>query len=134
GGGIRTHGPLARTSVFKTDPFNHSGTPPGRESPDRTVRRGGPPAGRGGLPEEAAQQPPGTPPRDPTADASVSAAFLDCVDVTHDLRDEVEPAARIHARILRRLSGCNVRLLDSLEPLFNALEGCQQLSRLRSLT
>ncbi len=28
GGGIRTHGTLARTTVFETAPFNHSGTPP----------------------------------------------------------------------------------------------------------
>ena len=27
-GGIRTHGTLARTPVFKTGPFNHSGTSP----------------------------------------------------------------------------------------------------------
>ena len=30
GGGIRTHGALARPSVFKTDPFDRSGTPPAR--------------------------------------------------------------------------------------------------------
>src|SRR5947208_2983323 len=30
GGGIRTHGTLAGTTVFKTVPFNHSGTPPER--------------------------------------------------------------------------------------------------------
>ena len=30
GGGIRTHGALARPSVFKTDPFDRSGTPPER--------------------------------------------------------------------------------------------------------
>ncbi len=29
GGGIRTHGGVAPTSVFKTDAFNHSATPPG---------------------------------------------------------------------------------------------------------
>ena len=28
GGGIRTHGALSRPSVFKTDPFGRSGTPP----------------------------------------------------------------------------------------------------------
>jgi hypothetical protein len=28
GGGIRTHGPLARATVFKTAPFDRSGTPP----------------------------------------------------------------------------------------------------------
>ena len=28
GGGIRTHGTLARTTVFETAPFDHSGTPP----------------------------------------------------------------------------------------------------------
>ncbi len=28
GGGIRTHGALARTTVFETAPFDHSGTPP----------------------------------------------------------------------------------------------------------
>ena len=28
GGGIRTHGTLARTTVFETAPFNRSGTPP----------------------------------------------------------------------------------------------------------
>ena len=30
GGGIRTHGALARTTVFETAPFDHSGTPPQR--------------------------------------------------------------------------------------------------------
>ncbi len=30
GGGIRTHGTLARTTVFKTAPINRSGTPPVR--------------------------------------------------------------------------------------------------------
>ncbi len=30
GGGIRTHGTLARTTVFKTAPINRSGTPPSR--------------------------------------------------------------------------------------------------------
>ena len=29
GGGIRTPGTLSGTPVFKTGPFNHSGTPPG---------------------------------------------------------------------------------------------------------
>ena len=35
GGGIRTLGALARTTVFETAPFNRSGTPPGncREEP-----------------------------------------------------------------------------------------------------
>ena len=28
GGGIRTHGTLARTTVFETAPIGHSGTPP----------------------------------------------------------------------------------------------------------
>ena len=28
GSGIRTHGTLARTTVFETAPFDHSGTPP----------------------------------------------------------------------------------------------------------
>jgi hypothetical protein len=28
GGGIRTHGTLACTTVFETAPFDHSGTPP----------------------------------------------------------------------------------------------------------
>ena len=28
GGGIRTHGRLSPTSVFKTGAFNHSATPP----------------------------------------------------------------------------------------------------------
>ena len=28
GGGIRTHGALARPLVFKTNPFDRSGTPP----------------------------------------------------------------------------------------------------------
>ncbi len=28
GGGIRTHGTFARTTVFETAPFDHSGTPP----------------------------------------------------------------------------------------------------------
>ena len=32
GGGIRTHGTLARTTVFKTAPINRSGTPPKRSS------------------------------------------------------------------------------------------------------
>src|SRR3954452_16703555 len=27
-GGIRTHGPVARSTVFETVPFNHSGTSP----------------------------------------------------------------------------------------------------------
>ena len=31
GGGIRTHGRLSPTSVFKTGAFNHSATPPVRE-------------------------------------------------------------------------------------------------------
>ena len=30
GGGIRTHEALARPTVFKTAPFDRSGTPPGR--------------------------------------------------------------------------------------------------------
>src|ERR1700755_2098331 len=30
GGGIRTHGPLARTPVFKTGAIDHSATPPDR--------------------------------------------------------------------------------------------------------
>ena len=38
GGGIRTHGALAHPSVFKTDPFGRSGTPPGRIVTERTVR------------------------------------------------------------------------------------------------
>ena len=38
GGGIRTHGALARPSVFKTDPFGRSGTPPARIVTERTVR------------------------------------------------------------------------------------------------
>ncbi len=29
-GGIRTHGTLARTTVFETVPIDHSGTSPGR--------------------------------------------------------------------------------------------------------
>src|SRR3954454_23006361 len=32
GGGIRTHGRLAPTTVFKTVPIGHSGTPPGSRS------------------------------------------------------------------------------------------------------
>ncbi len=28
GGGIRTHGPVARSTVFETAPFDRSGTPP----------------------------------------------------------------------------------------------------------
>ena len=28
GGGIRTHGPVSETSVFKTDVIDHSTTPP----------------------------------------------------------------------------------------------------------
>lgn len=28
GGGIRTHGTVARTTVFETAPIDHSGTPP----------------------------------------------------------------------------------------------------------
>ena len=35
-GGIRTHGPLARSTVFETAPFDHSGTSP-RSSPLRRV-------------------------------------------------------------------------------------------------
>ena len=31
GGGIRTHGALADTLVFKTRALNHSTTPPGRK-------------------------------------------------------------------------------------------------------
>ena len=31
GGGIRTHGRLSPTSVFKTGAFNHSATPPVRQ-------------------------------------------------------------------------------------------------------
>src|SRR3546814_1241242 len=31
GGGIRTLGTLARTTVFETVPFNHSGTPPQKQ-------------------------------------------------------------------------------------------------------
>ncbi len=38
GGGIRTHGTLTRTTVFETAPFDHSGTPPLRESNDLTFR------------------------------------------------------------------------------------------------
>jgi hypothetical protein len=34
GGGIRTLGTLARTTVFETAPFNHSGTPPGTRHGD----------------------------------------------------------------------------------------------------
>ena len=30
GGGIRTHGPVAGPTVFKTAPFDRSGTPPWR--------------------------------------------------------------------------------------------------------
>ncbi len=30
GGGIRTHGTLSRTPVFKTGAFDHSATPPER--------------------------------------------------------------------------------------------------------
>ncbi len=30
GGGIRTHGTLSRTPVFKTGAFDHSATPPAR--------------------------------------------------------------------------------------------------------
>src|SRR5260370_13583397 len=36
GGGIRTHGQLALSTVFKTVPINHSGTPP-----SEIKRRGG---------------------------------------------------------------------------------------------
>ncbi len=36
GGGIRTHGTLARTPVFKTGLFNHSSTPPGKHGPQST--------------------------------------------------------------------------------------------------
>ena len=32
GGGIRTHGTFARTTVFETAPFDHSGTPPEKPS------------------------------------------------------------------------------------------------------
>ena len=31
-GGIRTHGTLARTLVFKTSPLNHSGTSPAAQN------------------------------------------------------------------------------------------------------
>ncbi len=31
-GGIRTHGPVARSTVFETAPFNRSGTSPGKLS------------------------------------------------------------------------------------------------------
>src|SRR5205085_8557623 len=31
GGGIRTHGTVSRTAVFKTAALNHSATPPGAE-------------------------------------------------------------------------------------------------------
>src|SRR5215216_7439003 len=60
GGGIRTLGTLARTTVFETAPFNHSGTPPGasiigtcggRALRTGRRRRGGcrcPPAAAGG--------------------------------------------------------------------------------------
>src|SRR4029079_12702255 len=34
GGGIRTHGPLARTPVFKTGAIDHSATPPRTERKD----------------------------------------------------------------------------------------------------
>ena len=35
GGGIRTHGTLACTTVFETAPFDHSGTPPRLSSETR---------------------------------------------------------------------------------------------------
>ena len=34
GSGIRTHGTLARTTVFETAPFDHSGIPPGASHGD----------------------------------------------------------------------------------------------------
>ncbi len=37
GGGIRTHGTLSRTPVFKTGAFDHSATPP-QPAPPRTLR------------------------------------------------------------------------------------------------
>src|SRR5262249_43900123 len=38
GGGIRTHGRLAPTTVFKTVPIDHSGTPPSDATPGRESR------------------------------------------------------------------------------------------------
>ena len=52
-GGIRTHGPLARTTVFETAPFDHSGTSPLRlgfgpiHGPSRCRRLSGVRRGRG---------------------------------------------------------------------------------------
>ena len=41
GGGIRTHGPLSRTLVFKTSAIDHSATPPGpqKDSPEAQAPR-----------------------------------------------------------------------------------------------
>src|SRR5215212_8647211 len=38
GGGIRTHGAVTRTAVFKTATLNHSATPPGSRSTRRSRR------------------------------------------------------------------------------------------------
>src|SRR5579859_6528828 len=38
GGGIRTHGELAPTAVFKTAAFDHSATPPDGETPTKIGR------------------------------------------------------------------------------------------------
>src|SRR5262245_45164770 len=40
GGGIRTHGPLARTPVFKTGAIDHSATPPGSQTIAPNCRAG----------------------------------------------------------------------------------------------
>jgi hypothetical protein len=37
--GIRTLGTLARTTVFETAPFNHSGTSPSRRKTPDTLRK-----------------------------------------------------------------------------------------------
>jgi hypothetical protein len=42
GGGIRTHGTLARPTAFKAAPFDRSGTPPVRIVTDDRARGGSP--------------------------------------------------------------------------------------------
>jgi hypothetical protein len=43
GGGIRTHGTLARPTVFKTAPFDRSGTPPEGHCDDVSTPQGSDP-------------------------------------------------------------------------------------------
>src|SRR4051812_42567794 len=48
GGGIRTHGPLARPAVFKTAALDRSATPPETLTPRPPLPTAPPSAGRGG--------------------------------------------------------------------------------------